>query len=123
MEFHWYLPRWARAQKTPEMNELEPDTKILIIWALSSEKQNKVRVCVLFNENGFSPSKSNFRGSDFDFAVLYFDMIMFFYYGQKWWWVPLLRCARAQKTPEMSELEPDKKTLKIWAHNFEKQKT
>ena len=28
-----------------------------------------------------------------------------------------------QKTPEMNELETDKFSLKIWAHNFEKQKS
>ena len=28
-----------------------------------------------------------------------------------------------QKTPEMNELETDKIFLKIWAHNFEKQKS
>ena len=28
-----------------------------------------------------------------------------------------------QKTPEMSELEADKYSVKIWAHNFEKQKS
>ena len=28
-----------------------------------------------------------------------------------------------QKTPEMSELEADKYAVKIWAHNFEKQKS
>ena len=27
------------------------------------------------------------------------------------------------KDPEMNELEPDKKFLEIWAHNFEKQKS
>ena len=27
-----------------------------------------------------------------------------------------------KNTPEMNELEPDKNVLKIWAHNFEKQK-
>ena len=30
----------------------------------------------------------------------------------------LLGCSQSQKTPEMNELEPDKKILKIWAHNF-----
>ena len=29
----------------------------------------------------------------------------------------------SQNTPEMNELEPNKKSLKIWAHNFEKQKS
>ena len=29
----------------------------------------------------------------------------------------------SQKTPEMNELEPDNKSLKIWAHNFEKPKS
>ena len=29
----------------------------------------------------------------------------------------------SQKTPEMNELEPDNKSLKIWAHNFEKHKS
>ena len=28
-----------------------------------------------------------------------------------------------EKTPEMNELEPGLKSLKIWAHNFEKQKS
>ena len=28
-----------------------------------------------------------------------------------------------QKTPEMSELEADKHAVKMWAHNFEKQKS
>ena len=28
-----------------------------------------------------------------------------------------------EKTPELKELEPEKKSLKIWAHNFEKQKS
>ena len=28
-----------------------------------------------------------------------------------------------QKTPEMSELEANKYAVKIWAHNFEKQKS
>ena len=28
-----------------------------------------------------------------------------------------------KKSPEMNELEPDKHSLKIWAHNFEKQKS
>ena len=28
-----------------------------------------------------------------------------------------------QKTPEMNELEPDNNFLKIWTHNFEKQKS
>ena len=28
-----------------------------------------------------------------------------------------------KKTPEMNELEMDNKILKIWAHNFEKQKS
>ena len=28
-----------------------------------------------------------------------------------------------QKTPEINELETDKNSLQIWAHNFEKQKT
>ena len=28
-----------------------------------------------------------------------------------------------KKSPEMNELEPDKQSLKIWAHNFEKQKS
>ena len=30
---------------------------------------------------------------------------------------------KSQKTPEMNELEPDKIPLKIWASNFEKQKS
>ena len=34
-----------------------------------------------------------------------------------------LRWDRRQKTPEMNELETNKKTLKIWAHHFEKQKS
>ena len=29
----------------------------------------------------------------------------------------------SQNTPEMNELEPNKKSLKIWTHNFEKQKS
>ena len=37
-------------------------------------------------------------------------------------WYPL-GWLRSQKTPEMNELEPDKTFLKIWAHNFEKQKS
>ena len=28
-----------------------------------------------------------------------------------------------QKTPEMNELDTDKKSLKIWDHNFEKYKS
>ena len=31
--------------------------------------------------------------------------------------------ARTQKTPEIKELEYDNKILKIWAHNFENQKS
>ena len=31
--------------------------------------------------------------------------------------------SRTQKTPEINELERKKKSLKIWAHNFEKQKS
>ena len=37
-------------------------------------------------------------------------------------WYPL-GCPKSQKTPEMNELETDKTFLKIWAHNFEKQKS
>ena len=38
-------------------------------------------------------------------------------------WVPHLKYIFGQKTPEMNELEPYKNSLKIWAHNFEKQKS
>ena len=34
-----------------------------------------------------------------------------------------LRDEKKQKTPEMNELEPNKKILKIWARNFEKPKS
>ena len=34
-----------------------------------------------------------------------------------------LKMLKIKKTPEMNELEPDKNSLKIWAHNFEKQKS
>ena len=33
------------------------------------------------------------------------------------------RAPKSQKTPEMNELEPDKIPLRIWAPNFEKQKS
>ena len=35
----------------------------------------------------------------------------------------LLGWSRSQKTPEMNELETNNIFLKIWAHNFEKQKS
>ena len=38
-------------------------------------------------------------------------------------WVPHRKYIFGQKTPEMNELEPYKNSLKIWAHNFEKQKS
>ena len=34
-----------------------------------------------------------------------------------------LRDEKKQKTPEINVLNRDKKSLKIWAHNFEKQKS
>ena len=34
-----------------------------------------------------------------------------------------LGCLKKENTPEMNELERDKKILKIWAYNFEKQKS
>ena len=43
---------------------------------------------------------------------------------QKWGWVPppgMLK--KKENTPEMNEIERDKKILKIWAYNFEKQKS
>ena len=33
--------------------------------------------------------------------------------GQKWWWVSSPETQFTQKTPEMNELETDKKILKI----------
>ena len=35
---------------------------------------------------------------------------------------PVQRWVRTQKTPEMNELDIDKKSLKLWADNFEKEK-
>ena len=38
-------------------------------------------------------------------------------------WYPHPEMDSQEKTPEMNELEPGLKSLKIWAHNFEKQKS
>ena len=51
-------------------------------------------------------------------------MIVFSTLGQKWRWIPPPEMSPdTKKTPEMNELETDKIALKIWAHNFEKQKS
>ena len=40
-------------------------------------------------------------------------------------WVPITHqnTLKSKKTPEMNELEPRQKILKIWTYNFEKQKS
>ena len=48
---------------------------------------------------------------------------MIYCVGQNWEWVPSSEATFEEKTPEMNELETCKKILKIWAHNFEKQKS
>ena len=37
--------------------------------------------------------------------------------------IPTFQGSKSQNTPEMNVSESDKKILKIWAHNFEKQKS
>ena len=38
-------------------------------------------------------------------------------------WYTTWKSKFQQNTPEMNELGPDKNCLKIWTHNFEKQKS
>ena len=49
------------------------------------------------------------------FFVSFFSVLYFWDY--KWWWVPTPEMRKTQKTPEMDELDWDKKSLKFWAHN------
>ena len=103
------------------MNELDSDEKILKIWAHNFE-----------NQKSYSDKKIRKARSQLTFNPRQIHELLILLKSEGGYLLP--RRARSlmgtppemcqtQKTPEMNVSDRDKKSLKIWAHNFEKQKS